>query len=211
MRCVQLLFPYAPQFLQQSPYTQLVHTLWLMFLQDSLASVDRSQVAQAYRSRNVEGYHIRSNETISWEKPTNLSYKLTIWKWVLQAKIMSNLKGRAKRGKRLCPLRGKHTQTKNNISSLTVWSRSCTYLLLSGSLSHFSLYGASCCCRLKDRGVRKPKKSEFTTVRRKCTRKIWIRTGYWKRGCYYFVAPSAPHCLISKKQVDAARLYVILQ
>jgi hypothetical protein len=47
--------------------------------------VDRSQVAQAYRSRNVEGYHIRSNETISWEKPTiswekptNLSYKLTI-------------------------------------------------------------------------------------------------------------------------------------
>ena len=110
MRCiqVQLLFPYAPRFLQQSPYTQLVHTLWLMSLQDSLASVDRSQVTQAYGSRNVEGYHIRSNETISWEKPTNLSYKLTIWKWVLQAEIMSNLKGRAKRGKRLWPLRGKH-------------------------------------------------------------------------------------------------------
>ena len=103
MRCiqVQLLFPYAPRFLQQSPYTQLVHTLWLMSLQDSLASVDRSQVAQAYRRCNVEGYHIRSNETISWEKPTNVSYKLTIRKCVLQAEIMSNLKGRAKRGKRL--------------------------------------------------------------------------------------------------------------
>jgi len=49
MCCIQLLFPYTPQFLQQSPYTQLAHTLWLMSLQDSLVFVDRSQVAQAYR------------------------------------------------------------------------------------------------------------------------------------------------------------------
>jgi hypothetical protein len=53
---VQLLFPYTPQFLQQSPYNHIVHSLLLMSLRDSLVFVDRSQVAQAYRrDNNVEG------------------------------------------------------------------------------------------------------------------------------------------------------------
>jgi len=77
------------------------------------------------------------------------------------------------------------------------------HLLLSGSLSHFSLYGASCCCRLKDRGVREKKKSEVgKNAQAKCKQEI----EYWKWGRYYFLLHHST--FIPNKQVNVAKLYL---